>query len=152
VASIKDDPLGKVFQVDSFHRCHVTNLLRRHIIHVGAHSEIIHNSQRPNIIIQVPALDIKASPPASVSTENVTPPASVSAERSTNVPSMHRKRSCSDNEQPTKRFRPLTALMLEIVQSCKSTEAEAEETCQGKYSVKVMRKVYMTLRMTWTLQ
>jgi hypothetical protein len=129
VALIKDDPLGKVFQVDSFHICQVTNLLRKHIIYVGAHSEISHNSQQPNNI-QVPALDIKVWPPVSVNAENFTPPASVSAERSTNVPTMHRKRSCSDNEQPTKHFRPLSALMLEIVQSCKSTEVEAEETCQ----------------------
>ena len=133
VALIKDDPLGNVFQVDSFHRCQVTNLLRRQIIYVGAHSESSHNSQGPNII-QVPALDFKISPPASVGAENVTPVASVSAENSTNAPTRHRKRSCSDNEQPTKRFRPLTALMLEIVQSCKSTEIEALENCQAIFS------------------
>jgi E3 ubiquitin-protein ligase Mdm2 len=133
VALIKDDPLSKVFQVDSFHRCQVTNLLRRQIIYVGAHSESSHNSQGPNII-QVPALDFKISPPASVGAENVTPVASVSAENSTNAPTRQRKRSCSDNEQPTKRFRPLAALMLEIVQSCKSTEVEALENCQAIFS------------------
>jgi hypothetical protein len=133
VALIKDDPLSQLFQVDSFHRCQVTNLLRRHIIYVSAHSEISHNSQQPNII-QVPALNIKISPPVSVSAKHVTPSANVSAERSTNVPTMHCKRSCSDNEQPTKRFRPLSALMLEFVQSCKSTEIEAKENCKEIFS------------------
>lgn len=35
LAIVKDDPLGKAFQVDAFHRCQVTNLLRKQLIYVA---------------------------------------------------------------------------------------------------------------------
>jgi E3 ubiquitin-protein ligase Mdm2 len=114
LALVKDDPLGKAFKVDSFHRCQVTSLLRKQLIYVDTLSQTSHNSQPPNTMMQVPTglfRIIHASPPAGVS-------AVIASYRI--IPC---KRSCPDNEQPIKQFRPLSALMLELP---KSSESEAD--------------------------
>jgi E3 ubiquitin-protein ligase Mdm2 len=106
LALVKNDLLGKAFQVDSFHRCQVTNLLRKQLIYVSDAPDIPNNFQ----------LIISGAPPANVN-----------AERSISVDLMIRKRSGSDIEHPSKQFRPLSALMSELAESNHKAEVEYKE-------------------------
>jgi hypothetical protein len=44
LALVKNDPLGKAFDVDCFHRCQVTSMLRKQIIYVGNVSSEVSSS------------------------------------------------------------------------------------------------------------